>query len=167
MIHNMSPEVHAEAVSPSEIWFDTFIQNIVELVRVHQLQLETNTAHPELSQFYSSLSSDNIEDMLKWNRDHGKKYFVERIVLDFINQLKDGKVPNKLALSYNDSEVLVWAEIDDNDDASWDHIIQSAAIVNAKYHNYGYDIKTMVVEMSDNLPVPYHYKTLNLSSING
>ena len=56
--------------------------------------------------------------------------------------------------------VLVWAEINDDDEQMEDKLILSEAKINAKYHLYGFDMESTIVETSDKLPVPNHYRSL-------
>lgn len=134
-------------------WFD----NLIAALRTHELQLETNTAPKEMVELYKSLMGNNIDEILKTNKTLTQQHFVSKIILEFINQL--GKnVPNKLAFDFNDSEVLVWAEINDNDESQERILARAESKVNAQFHQFGFDMETMVVEKSDNLSVPNHYK---------
>ena len=70
---------------------------------------------------------------------------------------KNHLIPKKLAFDINDTEVLVWAEIDNNNEELEKQLILAEAQVNSRYHQYGYDMTSMIVEESDLLPIPNHY----------
>ena len=134
-------------------WFD----NLIAALRTHELQLETNTAPKELVDLYKNLMGNNIDELLKTNKAITQQHFVSKIILEFL-RLLDKNIPNKLALDFNDSEVLVWAEIDDNNEAQEKNLARAESKINACFHNYGFDMETMIVAKSDNLPIPNHYK---------
>ncbi len=134
-------------------WFD----NLIATLRTHELQLETNTAPAELVEFYKNLMGNNIDELLKTNKALTQQHFVSKIILEFL-KLLDKTLPRKLAFDFNDSEVLVWAEIDDNNDQQEKLIVRAESKINALFHAYGFDMETMIVEESDNLPIPNHYK---------
>lgn len=134
-------------------WFD----QLVATLRLHQIQLETETASTGLKQVYDLIFSGNADLMAKHNKDTAQKHFVGKIVYDYI-QLLGKRQPHKLAFDFNDSEVLVWAEIEDDDEEMEGFLIMTEAKINATYHDFGFDMTTMVVESCDQLPVPNHYQ---------
>jgi len=135
-------------------WFE----NLIVTLRVHQLELETESAPPELKQFYQTMLQGNIEQILNFSREQSQQYFVSMIIWDYLRLLKSkDKIPNKLAFCHNNSEVLVWAEINDNDELHEKDLILAEAKVNAKYHQYGFDMTSMIVETTDYLSIPNHY----------
>jgi len=134
-------------------WFD----NLIATLRTHELQLDTNTAPKELVDLYKNLMGNNIDELLKTNKAFTQQHFVSKIVFEFLKFL-DKNLPAKLAFDFNDSEVLVWAEIEDNNDSQEKYLARAESKVNAMFHGYGFDMETMIVEKSDNLPIPNHYK---------
>jgi hypothetical protein len=134
-------------------WFD----NLIATLKTHELQLETNTATEEMKQFYTAIMGDNLDDMFKMQKAAAQKYFVGKIIVDFL-KLLDKNIPQKLAFDFNDSEVLVWAEIENNNEAQEKLISRAESKINALFHPYGFDMETMIVESGDNVPIPNHYK---------
>jgi hypothetical protein len=137
-----------------EAWFDDFVSTL----RTHQVQLETNTASKEVENLYSSLLSGDVETVFKTNKETAQKFFVGKIILEYLNLLGND-FPQKLAFDHNDSEVLVWAEIEDDREDLEKKLIIAEAKINAKYHEYGFDMSTTIVENSDAHDVPNHYKS--------
>ena len=144
---------HTKTNSLAE-WFD----NLVATLRTHELQLETNTASEEIKQVYGLLTTDNFDAMFKLNKAAAQQYFVGKILIDYLRYL-DKNLPLRLAFDFNDSEVLVWAEVDDNNVEQEKLLVRAEAKINAVFHPYGFDMETMIVEKSDHLPIPNHYKT--------
>lgn len=141
--------------SSLEAWFDDFVSSL----RSHQLQLETETASQQLKTFYEGVMSASGDELAKMNKRFVQKYFVERIILEYIKSI-ESYFPQKIAFDFNDSEVLVWAEIKDNSEELEKKLILAEATINAKYHSYGFDMNSIIVEESDNLEIPNHYKIL-------
>lgn len=135
-----------------DAWFDDFIATL----RTHQVQLETNTAQEELKKFYDLLFNSNENELAHLAKTGAQKHFVPRIIVDYV-KLISTTLPLKLAFDYNDSEVLVWAEISDGDTEQEKNLLKAEAIINARYHNFGFDMETTIVESGDHLPVPNHY----------
>jgi len=138
-----------------ESWFDDLISQL----RSHQIQLETGTASKEVEFLYEKLMTGSMEEVFHQQRKTAQQFFVRRIIVEFLQALDDLK-PRKLAFDYNNSEVLVWVEIDTGDEETERKILSIEGKLNARYHSYGFDINSTIVEHSDHLPIPEHYKTL-------
>jgi hypothetical protein len=139
--------------SEVEAWFDSFISTL----RSHQLQLETSTASSELKNFYETLFGGNPVDIAQINKSAIQQYFVRRIIFDYLDKIKKLD-PIKLAFDFNDSEVMVWVEIEDGNSFVETQLIKIEAYINSMYHQYGFDMETTIVEQSDNHSVPNHYR---------
>jgi hypothetical protein len=87
------------------------------------------------------------------------RHFVSKIIVDYV-RLLGTKIPRKIAFDFNDSSVLVWAEIANDDEAQEREIILAEAKINAKYHDAGFTVDTTVVEERDGLSVPNHFVPL-------
>ncbi|MCU0470739.1 MAG: hypothetical protein MUF58_19305 [Arcicella sp.] len=138
---------------PKSEWFDNFVAEL----RVHELALETNTASEEVRSFYETIFSGNVDSMALMNKLHIQKHFIGKIIVDYVKIIQQN-FPLKLAFDYNDSEVLVWAEIPNDDEVIERNLIMAEAKINAKYHDFGYDMTTTLVETRDQLSVPNHYQ---------
>ncbi len=136
------------------VWFDELISTL----RVHEVQLDTDTISPDLKKYYDVLISRNFDEMFRLNKAGSQEFFVKKIIVEYLRILGENK-PEKLAFDFNDSEVLVWAQIKDNDHKMESVLNTAEAKINAQFHTYGFDMESMIVENSDNLPIPNHYKT--------
>jgi hypothetical protein len=137
----------------TEAWFDEFVATL----RTHELQLQTDTANPQLRKFYEGAFSGNTDQMAHFGKTIAQKHFVSLIIFDFLRSIKEVGT-SKLAFDYNDSEVLVWAEVEDDDEKSERALLIAQAKINAKFHPYGFDMETTIVEKGDRLKTPNHYK---------
>jgi hypothetical protein len=148
------PTIQHEPSIRSE-WFD----NLVATLRSHEVQLDTETADENLKKFYANFMSTNMDEIAAQNRALSQQYFVTQIAVMFWNLVKDWDL-TRLAFDYSDSELLVWAEISDDQESLWRKLILAEAEVNAEYHKRGYDVNLMIVEESDQLNIPEHYQKL-------
>lgn len=149
----MNSTLQLPQTSERQQWFDELIATL----RTHELQLETNTAPKEIKEFYDVIMGNNWDEMFRLNKAASQQYFVGKIIVDYI-KLLDKNLPSKLAFDFNDSEVLVWAEIEDNNDAQEKALARAESKINAQFHPYGFDMESLIVEKGDNLDVPNHYK---------
>jgi hypothetical protein len=138
----------------SEQWFDYLIATL----KAHQVMLETDTANEEIKQFYNMIMGGNSDEISFQSKMLSQRYFISKIIWEYLALIKDRK-PSKLAFDYNDSEVLVWAEISDDNDELEKQLCLAEAKINAKYHQFGFDMSSMIVEQNDRSSIPNHYKT--------
>ncbi|MFN8309339.1 MAG: hypothetical protein U0T73_05200 [Chitinophagales bacterium] len=142
------------AVNTYDQWFSDFIAKL----KVNQLQLETGTASDEVKNFYDSLINGNLESAFNKAEEARQEYFVLKIVASYIKEL-NGMLPLKLAFDFNQNEVLVWAEIKDNDEEFEKKLLLTEAKVNAQFYP-AFTMNSMIVEESDHVTIPNHYKLL-------
>jgi len=134
-------------------WFERF----VEQLRIHQLQIQTRTAPKEMESVYMALAQGNDLAIAKNIKPFTQKTFVGAIILKYLELLGESK-PNKLAFDFNDSSVLAWAEIDDDDEEMESFLLIAEAKVNAEFQDCGFCMSSTIVEKSDNLTIPNHYR---------
>lgn len=138
------------------LWFDSFMAQL----NTDYLQLETNTATSMKEAFYNRMASgsDSINQM---SRAQSSMYFIQNLILAYLKELQVREChPQKLAMDLSDAKVLVWAEINDDDEATEDSMRLAEAKVNAQFMDFGFHLTSTILETSDNLPIPSHYQTV-------
>lgn len=135
------------------LWFDEFVATL----RTHQVQLETKTAPKNLKDFYESIFGGNVEELLYTSQKKSQEFFVKKMIIHYLEELNND-VPKKLAFDINDSEVLIWAEVEEDDEKLERKLIMAEATVNAKYHDFGYAMNSTIVAAEDGLSIPKQYK---------
>lgn len=136
------------------LWFDEFIASI----KTHQLQLETNTASDKLKQLYDLAMFGSDNDLAELSKIRANQHFTKKIIIEYLKEISTS-MPLKLALDLEDSEVLVWAEIEDDNEEMENFLLMAEAKVNSLFHQYGYDLTSTIVEKRDNLSIPNHYSS--------
>jgi len=135
-----------------DAWFDEFIAAI----RTHQLQLETNTASQELKKMYDVAMHGSDNDLAVLSKMSANQHFIKKVIVQYLTEVAK-QMPIKLAFDLDDSEVLVWAEIKDDDEETENFLLLSEAKVNSMFHKYGYDLTSTIVETRDKVSIPNHY----------
>ena len=135
-----------------EAWFDEFIAAI----RTHQLQLETNTASEELQRLYGIFMNGNATDLALISKMNANQHFIKSVIVEYLREVS-AHMPMRLAFDLDDSEVLVWAEIENDDEGMENFLLMAEAKVNANYHKHGYDLTSTIIEVRDCLSIPNHY----------
>lgn len=145
----------------SESKIDSWFSTIIDHIKVDHLLMSTGTAPVEKKEFYNDLINGEMASLMGKTRDNSTQFFITQILRDYINELRTlNKLPLKLAMGLSDSKLLVWSEINDNDEATEDALLIAEAKVNGKYIKNGFFINSTIIEKSDNLPIPPHYQPL-------
>lgn len=150
-----------QELKPSELpqeqldnWFEQFIHGI----KVDKLALETATASKDKTELYMNAITGNVRGMMKDMRFLSSQYFIQQITIAFINEIVNrGVKPQKLAFSLSPSTILVWSEINDDDQNVQDQLILAEAKVNSEFKETLFSLDIMIVEESDKIKVPRHY----------
>lgn len=138
-------------------WFDELMQQL----RVDRLSLETNTATTEKQSFYQRMATANATDMALTSRMQSSQHFLGQLIIEYVDELKQRQIePRQLAMDLSDASVLVWAEINDDDELTEDQLRLAQAKINAHYNQYGFYLTSTIVEKSDCLPIPSHYQSI-------
>ena len=141
----------------NEIWFDEFIGNL----RAHEAMIQTDAAPKNMEEFYKTMITGSDNQIQAISREISSRHFLTLIVTEFLSEIQSvkDKILN-IAINLSNTKVSVWAVTNDDDEVSAKKIIIAEAKVNAKYFKYGFYIDAMIMEKSDNYPVPNHYQKL-------
>lgn len=140
---------------------DQWFSDMIDDLRVDHFMLQTDSATKEKKDLYNAFLLKDNNKIFSNMRSNSSQYFISSLVVDYLNELKAaGKNPLKLALGISDSKILVWSEIDDNDEEMENLLLITEAKVNGKYHPKGFYINSTIIEKSDNLNIPPHYQTI-------
>lgn len=139
-------------------WFD----ELISILRTDQIMLETKTAPEKTNNLYNTFIFGDEAEIVESTRAASSLYFVKNLVFDYLKELKAyNRRPVKLALDLSDAKILVWAEINEDDEETEDALILAEAKANAKYSKHGFHISSTIVETCDRLSIPPHYKLIS------
>lgn len=137
-------------------WFTAFIDHL----KTDHLLLTSKVAPEETIRFYNALITGDEMFLAAQARKISTVQFIKKLVYDYLSEFnKYGRNPLKLALGLSESKILVWSEIEDNDEETEDALLLAEAKVNGKYRPYGFYVNSTIIEKSDKVPVPPHYQT--------
>lgn len=140
---------------------DKWFEDLIDDLKSDHFMLSEDMAPEEKKQMYKVLMSNDAYKLMEKTREQSTMYFVKSIVQDYIKALSSQKsLPVKLALGLSDSKILVWSEIQDDNEDMQDALLLAEAKVNSKYHNLGFYINSTIIEQSDKLDIPPHYQKI-------
>jgi hypothetical protein len=123
--------------------------------------MQNKVASKEKEEMYKAFITGDERAILSNVRKSSTQLFIRRIVFEYLNELRNSEnKPIKLALGLSDSKILVWSEINDNDDEMENLLLLAEAKINHKYLKDGFFINSTIIEKSDKLPIPPHYQPI-------
>lgn len=143
----------------SKEWFDKMVSDL----RVDELLLETNCLEKRKQQVYEAMIKGDHDFMHNYARKASSAFFIQNIIESYLLTLAEYKAkPKRLGLDLSVSKVLVWAEIEDDDENTEDALILASARINNDFSEYGFHISSTIVEAEDNIDIPNHYKQVRI-----
>lgn len=140
-------------------WFG----NILHSVSTDRDFLNLGIASEETQEFYDKIIFGNQNSIFSEIREKSTQYFISKLVVDYIQELRASNIePLKIFLDHNDSQLLVWAEIKEDDEATEMGLYKAEAKANAKNYKHGFHISSTILENTDNIPVPPHYQEIQI-----
>lgn len=138
-----------------ENWFS----DMFHALQTDKLLLETNTASEEKRALYAAMMGDDIITASILAKESFNRVLTKKALFGFVVHLANsGCKPAKLAFNIADSSLLVWAVVADDDFATEKAIYLAQSAVNTDLIKADYRISATVVDESDDLPIPAHYK---------
>lgn len=151
--------IHSDNQSETNKWFDDMVANL----RIDQLLLQSDVLKKQRKDVYEAMISGNHDFMHDYARKSSSAFFIKNLIDSYFIEIVERQVmPRKLALELSNSKVLVWAEIENDDEKTEDGLILTAAKINNDFSKYGFHVSSTIVEKDDQLEIPKHYKEVSL-----
>ena len=142
-----------ERLLTSDDWFNDMVAHL----REEQAKMNDKTMPKATESMYKTFMVGNPNEIAHQGRKLFQAHFVPTILANYVANIQRN-LPEQMAFAFNDNEILVWAELKDDDWDTEQALILAAAKTNAEFHKYGYDINTTFVEECDKLSIPNHYQ---------
>ncbi|MBL7811947.1 MAG: hypothetical protein JNL57_06950 [Bacteroidetes bacterium] len=157
----MNPEI-GTTITNQESGFDQIIDQVVAYVKGEELEISSGVAPRHKQEIWEQLFKGNLLPMLKLQQNQNNEVLGAQLAIGFLRRLvlEYKTTPQKLALSQKNNKVYVWAEIQDDDEASMDAILAATIDTNFEHRDSGLTLSPMIVEQREMIPVPPHYKLL-------
>lgn len=144
---NMLPAVQ-------EPWFE----NLIFGMKTDEIPFQPMMTDENTRALYQHIIAGDDGTIFKNIRREATQVLVKNIIHKFLHEVIDrNALPDTLAFSLTPTTILVWAEIDDDNEALEDNILMAEAKTNAYARQFNLAIETLVVEKSDLLSIPDHY----------
>lgn len=134
-------------------------------LHIEKTKAETGTLDEKMKRFYTELMNGEMKMFAEVTQRIHTDYYKKKITLDFIKALSQTEAHVlKLALDYNQTSILVWSEINDDDERSENALIMLQAKINADFIDSGFRVNATIVEKSDKFIIPSHYTEIKVSA---
>lgn len=156
-IKKISPYTEA----PTGDSLDAFFTSLLSTIEADHFLMKENIANEDTKKMYHDLILGDEIDLAKRAREFSTRTYILNIVTEFLYEVS--QFPNKpkgLFLGLSDSKILVWAIVEDNDEETEDNLLLAEAKVNSIYYKHGFYLTSTIVEESDKIPPPPHYKPI-------
>lgn len=159
-IANISHENQLDNIH--EEWFSNFINEINDHIIADKKELESGDASKAKREYYNSLITGDFVKTLSIMRNDTSSLLIKNIVVNYLNKLKEHNIfPLKLAFDLSNNKILVWAEINEDDESAELSLIKVESIINGEFFDKTkIYLDSIIVETSDHLTVPPHYKLI-------
>lgn len=136
-----------------------FFSDMVTKLNVTEFLYNNKGLSDQEYRMWTAAINKNLEPMMLANRVATNVACANKAFEEFMLALraeKDVKL-RKLAVDISRSKLLVWAEVEDDDDSSMRSVLYADSVANLKMEDLGFSVSATVVEKSDCVPVPSHY----------
>lgn len=140
-------------------WFDDMVANL----RVDQLSMQTCVLEKQKKELYEAMIKGDVNFTHNYALKSSSAFFIKNLINSYLIELIERqRVPNRLAFDLSNSKILVWAEINNDDECTERALILSAAKANIDFAQYGVHISSTIVEERDGLRIPSQYKEITI-----
>lgn len=137
-----------------------FFDSFVDKIRISELLFSNGMASKEEGDLFGAMIAGDMEKVQEMSRQSSSLFCAQLALSEFLRKFMEFKTnpPEKLALEMTGSKLLVWAEVAEDDDSACRALLLADAAANARVESLGYSTSITVVESSDGLEAPRHYK---------
>lgn len=149
----------------SQILEEAWFAEMINTIKVDQLTYQTDTMEPRRKQMYGNLIDNNYIEAAKDARKISSKIIIPHMLEAYFQCFSKISNVNKLAFELSDTKILVWAEINQNDEDTEDSLLLAEAKINGEFSKAGFRLLTTIVEDCDELEVPENYIKFPINSL--
>lgn len=139
-------------------WFSGTIATL----RMHQKQLNHGNAPAGMKEAYDEIieAGDDYAQMFALHEKIAKKRFFLEMLTEYIESgISENEAIIKLAFSFENKNLLVWAEIEDDNEKVEFELFSLAGKINAEFFEYGFQVQTTVVEQYEKIELPKNFRS--------
>lgn len=149
----------------SQVLEEAWFADMINTIKVDHLTYQTDTMESGRKKMYGNLIDNNYIEMAKDARKFSSKIIIPHMLEAYFQCLSKITNLNELAFELSDTKILVWAEINQNDEEAEDFLLLAEAKINGKFSKVGFRLLTTIVEDCDELEVPQNYIKAHLTSL--
>lgn len=158
---NTKTKSPTDSQTPSKDAIDSWFHEFISHIQADHFMISQGAATEDTKNFYNKVITGDGISLATQARNMSSMMFIQYIITDYLTELnKQERKPLSLALGLSDSKILVWAVVEDDDEATEDALLLAEARVNGKYYQHGFYLNSTIVEKSDKIPTPPHYSPI-------
>ncbi len=145
-------------VSPPQRGSDghEMLKTLLHHLRVDSELMGNNIASPETHDLWTRLATQSQSEMMGMMGSKADEFFSGRAVYALIKEFGANR-PNKLAFGIAGRNILVWAEVADDDIDAMRKIVRAIRKANATNSESDIELVPEIVEESEHFEVPPHF----------
>jgi hypothetical protein len=144
-----------------EPWFE----NLISGMRTDQPKFQSVMEDENTRALYQHIIAADDGTIFKNIRREATQVLIKNVILKYLHEVMEcNALPDTLAFALAPATIMVWAEIDDDNEVLEDNILLAEANTNAYARQFDLGIETLVVEKSDLLRIPSHYIEIKRST---
>ena len=110
---------------------------------------------------YDAIINNDYDKVMQETTNAAMQYFTINILKKYVAVINSMRIkPLLLGVYHGNREILIWSEINDDDDNTESQLFIAEAKVNASFIESGIFLNTTIVEKSDKIKMPKQYKLL-------
>ena len=157
----MTTNTNTESQITDNAYIENFISEMITHLETDKFMFGQNIVSEDNINMYNIMASGDADLINNFSRVMSSSHFVKKIVTTFLSQLKTQSILYcKMAFSYCNHRVNVWAEINEDDEINEDKLYLLEAKINSYFEKYSFGISLIIVENTDNIAIPQKYKEL-------
>lgn len=134
----------------------------IATLRMHQQQLKNGNAPAGMKEAYDEMIevADDYTQLFALHEKMAKKRFILEMLTAYIESgISESEAISKLAFALEDKNLLVWAEIEDDNEKVEFELFSLAGKINAEFFEYGFQVQTTVVESYEKIALPKNFRS--------
>ncbi len=129
------------------------LREVLHTLRIHDEEFKNNAAPKEVESFWNIVAERDQTKMFADMSERSESFFITKSIFKLMKEFGE-RLPKNLAFAPAGRNILVWAEVNDDDVDGMRQIVRAIARVNGSNDNSDIELIPEIVETSDRREVP-------------
>lgn len=132
------------------------LKGVLHTLKVHDEAFKNNAAPTDVAELWNKIANNDQSDLMSELSSRSDSFFITRSIFRLIKEF-NGELPKNLAFAPAGRNILVWAEVADDDVDSMRRIVRAIAKANGANDNSDIELIPEIVEESEGRTVPEQF----------